>query len=67
MSSLPTAACGGARGEGAGVVFTGRRQAAWEEFDVPERPGPFEVVVETTWSAVSVGTELAIYTGAHIG
>jgi 2-desacetyl-2-hydroxyethyl bacteriochlorophyllide A dehydrogenase len=49
------------------VVFTGRRQAAWEAFDLPERPGPFEVLVETTWSAVSIGTELAVYTGTHIG
>lgn len=49
------------------IVFTGRRQAEWEEFEVPKRPGPHEVVVETIWSAVSTGTETAIYGGTHIG
>ncbi len=49
------------------VVFTGRRQAAWEEFELPEQPGPHEVLIETRWSAVSIGTETAIYAGTHIG
>ncbi|MBI2939371.1 MAG: zinc-binding alcohol dehydrogenase [Chloroflexi bacterium] len=48
------------------VVFSGQRQTAWEQFEVPE-PGPHEVLIKTSWSAVSVGTETAIYSGTHIG
>jgi 2-desacetyl-2-hydroxyethyl bacteriochlorophyllide A dehydrogenase len=49
------------------MVFTGTRQAEWQAFELPERPGPHEVLIETLWSAVSIGTELAIYAGTHIG
>jgi 2-desacetyl-2-hydroxyethyl bacteriochlorophyllide A dehydrogenase len=35
-----------------------------EAFELPE-PGPGQVVVETEASAISAGTELAIYTGIH--
>jgi 2-desacetyl-2-hydroxyethyl bacteriochlorophyllide A dehydrogenase len=50
-----------------GIVFTGTRQAAWEDVDLPDQPGLREVLVETLWSAVSVGTETAVYAGTHIG
>jgi 2-desacetyl-2-hydroxyethyl bacteriochlorophyllide A dehydrogenase len=49
------------------IVFTGTRQAGWEEFELPDQPGPHEVLVKTSWSAVSTGTETAIYGGTHIG
>ena len=49
------------------IVFTGKRQAEWQEFELPEQPGPQEVLLKTLWSAISAGTETAIYAGAHIG
>lgn len=49
------------------VVFTGPHQVVWEEFALPERLGPHEILVETSWSAISAGTELALYSGTHIG
>ncbi len=49
------------------IVFTGIRQADWQEFELPEQPGPHEVVIKTLWSVVSIGTETAIYAGTHIG
>src|SRR5437588_6905095 len=49
------------------IVFTGTRRAEWEEFALPGQPGPHEVLIETRWSAVSIGTETAIYAGTHIG
>src|SRR5579871_1801400 len=49
------------------LVFTGTRRAEWEEFPLPERLEPYQVLVKTAWSAVSVGTETAIYAGTHIG
>jgi len=49
------------------IVFTGNRQAEWQEFELPEQPGPNEVLIKTLWSAVSAGTETAIYAGTHIG
>lgn len=49
------------------IVFTGKRQAQWQEFELPEQPGPQEVLLKTLWSAISAGTETAIYAGAHIG
>jgi 2-desacetyl-2-hydroxyethyl bacteriochlorophyllide A dehydrogenase len=39
-------------------------EVAIEEFDLPE-PGPGQVLIETEASAISAGTELAIYTGVH--
>jgi 2-desacetyl-2-hydroxyethyl bacteriochlorophyllide A dehydrogenase len=49
------------------IVFSGTRQAEWQAFELPDQPGPHEVLVETLWSAVSIGTEMAIYAGTHIG
>jgi 2-desacetyl-2-hydroxyethyl bacteriochlorophyllide A dehydrogenase len=49
------------------LAFTGTRQAEWEEFLLPEQLEPHQVLVQTLWSAVSSGTETAIYAGTHIG
>lgn len=49
------------------LLFPQIRQVTWESFDVPTPPDPHSVVVETRCSLISVGTELAIYTGRHIG
>jgi 2-desacetyl-2-hydroxyethyl bacteriochlorophyllide A dehydrogenase len=49
------------------IAFTGTRQAEWQDFELPEQPGAHEVLVKTLWSAVSIGTETAIYAGTHIG
>jgi 2-desacetyl-2-hydroxyethyl bacteriochlorophyllide A dehydrogenase len=53
--------------KGRRLAFTGVRQSSWEEVELPDAPGAHEVLVETRWSAVSVGTETAIYAGTHIG
>jgi 2-desacetyl-2-hydroxyethyl bacteriochlorophyllide A dehydrogenase len=49
------------------LVFIGTRQAEWEEFPLPEQLEPYQILVQTLWSAVSTGTESAIYGGTHIG
>lgn len=49
------------------IAFTGTRQAEWQDFELPEQLGPHDVLVKTLWSAVSIGTETAIYAGTHIG
>lgn len=49
------------------LAFTGTRRAEWEEFPLPEQLDSHQVLVKTLWSAVSTGTETAIYAGTHIG
>ena len=49
------------------ILFPQIRQAQWEYFDLPDDPGPHNVIAQASHSLVSVGTELALYTGAHIG
>lgn len=49
------------------ICFPALRQAAWEEFELPAAPGPHELAVDTVCSLISAGTELAIYTGSHMG
>ncbi|GAA0212323.1 zinc-binding alcohol dehydrogenase [Halobaculum roseum] len=44
------------------VYFTGPREVTVREMDVPD-PGPGELVVEATASAISPGTELLLYRG----
>lgn len=34
---------------------------------IPDKPGPHEVIVKTVCSIISAGTELAVYSGSHIG
>ncbi|MGH2353816.1 MAG: zinc-dependent alcohol dehydrogenase [Chloroflexota bacterium] len=52
--------------EGQRVVFTGPRQARLEPFEVPA-PGPRQVLVRTTRTLVSAGTELKGYLGLDRG
>jgi 2-desacetyl-2-hydroxyethyl bacteriochlorophyllide A dehydrogenase len=50
------------------IVFPGSHQVSFEQEELrPERIGAREVVVENRYSLISPGTELAIYTGAHVG
>jgi len=49
------------------LFCTGLRQVEWHAFEVPETPGPHEVIVKATCSLISAGTETAIYSGSHIG
>jgi len=49
------------------LIFPEINRTAWEEFDVPEAPAAHEVIARSVTSLVSAGTELSIYTGAHMG
>lgn len=49
------------------LLFPEINRTAWEEFEVPETPATHTVVARSICSLVSPGTELAIYTGAHMG
>lgn len=50
--------------QGRQMVLPGPYEVRVESFDVPA-PGPGQMVIETEASAISAGTELAIYTGIH--
>ena len=41
-------------------------QLEWQSFDIPQDPGPREVVIRSACSLISVGTEIAVYNGSHI-
>ncbi|MCX7787408.1 MAG: zinc-binding alcohol dehydrogenase [Spirochaetes bacterium] len=49
------------------LVFTGVRKVEWEFFDIPEELKAEEILVRAQHSLISPGTELAIYTGSHMG
>lgn len=49
------------------LLFPEIKKVQWETFELPDKPEPFEIFAETEYSLVSVGTELALYTGTHIG
>jgi 2-desacetyl-2-hydroxyethyl bacteriochlorophyllide A dehydrogenase len=49
------------------LLCTGIRQVGWQTFEVPETPEPHQVVVKPACSAISAGTEIAIYSATHIG
>ena len=49
------------------IVFAQVREAAWEALDLPAQLAPHQVRVRTGCSLVSAGTEMAIYSGSHIG
>ena len=49
------------------LLFPQVGQVTWESFDLPARPEPYTLIVEALCSLISVGTELALYTGSHIG
>jgi 2-desacetyl-2-hydroxyethyl bacteriochlorophyllide A dehydrogenase len=46
------------------VVITEPFRASVREVELPG-PGPDQVLVAAEWSAISAGTELAVYTGTH--
>ncbi len=52
--------------QGKRLVFTAPRRAELQPFAVPE-PGPHQVLVRTTRTLVSAGTELKAYLGAEWG
>ena len=43
------------------------REVEWRPFEVPDIPEPHHVVIKAACSLISAGTELAIYSGSHIG
>ncbi len=43
------------------------RQIEWETYELPDRPGPHEILIRSACSLISAGTEIAIYSGTHIG
>jgi len=49
------------------VVFPAIKQAQWETFPLPDDLRPKDVLVKTARTLVSAGTEIAIYSGTHIG
>lgn len=49
------------------ILFPQIQNVEWEIFNLPSTPEPHHVHVETLYSLVSAGTELALYTGSHIG
>src|SRR5688572_13182917 len=49
------------------VVFPEIRRAEWETVSLPEQLGPNQLRIKTARTLVSAGTEIAIYSGSHIG
>ncbi|MCZ6678639.1 MAG: zinc-binding alcohol dehydrogenase [Candidatus Poribacteria bacterium] len=49
------------------LVFPGKMQVEIEEFELPEAPGPGEILVENCYGLISPGTELAMFTETHVG
>src|SRR3712207_3491658 len=46
------------------AVMPGPREVRFESIELPQ-PGPSQVLIATEATAISAGTELAIYTGIH--
>jgi 2-desacetyl-2-hydroxyethyl bacteriochlorophyllide A dehydrogenase len=49
------------------LLFPEVGRVQWEPLELPAEPDSHAVVAESLCSLVSVGTELALYTGTHIG
>ncbi len=49
------------------LLFPEVGRIEWETFELPIEPGPYIVIAEAICSLISAGTELALYTGTHIG
>src|SRR5690349_7150835 len=47
--------------------ITGPYDVTVQQYEVPEAPGPGQVLLEISHTLVSAGTELAIVMGTHIG
>ncbi len=53
--------------EGKRLICSDFGEVDWERFRLPRIPGPASTVIKSELSLISPGTELAIYSGAHIG
>lgn len=53
--------------QGRRLRFSAVRDIGWETFVVPDRLQPSEILVQAECSLISVGTEMAVFTGTHIG
>jgi 2-desacetyl-2-hydroxyethyl bacteriochlorophyllide A dehydrogenase len=49
------------------VIFPAIKKVEWETVPLPDELGPTQVLVKAVRTLVSAGTEIAIYSGAHIG
>lgn len=49
------------------LFCTATRQLEWRTYEISETPEPHQVIVKSACSLVSAGTEMAIFTGSHIG
>ena len=49
------------------VVFPAIKRAEWESVPLPQQLGANQVLIRTARTLVSAGTEIAIYSGTHIG
>lgn len=49
------------------IVCPKIRQIEIQEKEIPNKPGPNEIIVKTVCSLISAGTELSVYSGSHIG
>ncbi|MFQ3621265.1 MAG: hypothetical protein SNJ78_10040, partial [Spirochaetales bacterium] len=49
------------------LVFSAVKKVEWETFTLPDTVAPSEILVQAEYSLISPGTELAIFTGSHIG
>jgi len=49
------------------LVCKAIRHVEWETYEIPEPPGPHELLIKAACSLISAGTEIAVYSGSHIG
>ena len=49
------------------LVFRAIKDVDWESLALPAELGPTEVLVRTGCTVISAGTEVAVYSGTHIG
>lgn len=49
------------------IVFPAIKEVTWEQVALSDELKPTEVLIKTSRTVVSAGTEIAIYSGSHIG
>ena len=49
------------------LVFRAIQDVDWETLALPAELGPTEVLVRTARTVISAGTEVAVFSGTHIG
>ena len=49
------------------LVFRAIKDVDWESLALPAALGPTEVLVRTARTVISAGTEIAVFSGTHIG